>query len=92
MQILEAVESISRQRSIETVELALLQTLGDNFSEITEAELLTYELDQWWISISWAEGRLQNSKALQPASDIHKRLADAGLGNTGAHDQDFPAF
>ncbi|MFZ2320761.1 MAG: GGDEF domain-containing protein [Pseudomonas sp.] len=92
MQILEAVESISRQRSIETVELALLQTLGDNFSEITEAELLTYELDQWWISISWAEGRLQNSKALQPASDIHKRLADAAMANTEAHDQDLQAF
>lgn len=37
MQLLEAIESISRQRSVETVELALLQTLGQNFNEVEEA-------------------------------------------------------
>lgn len=92
MQLLEAVESISRQRSIETVELALMQTLGENFSEITEALLLTRQMDQWWISVSWAGGNLHSSKTLKPAGAMLSDLADAALGGAEANAGDFRAF
>lgn len=92
MQLLESVESISRQRSVETVELALLQTLGDNFAEITEAALLTQELGQWWVSVSWAAGGLQNSKELQPANPRFSQLAATALDSGKAHDADLKAF
>ena len=74
MQLLEAIESISRQRSVETVELALLQTLGQNFSEVEEA-LLVVEYDgRLWISSHWYAGRLCSSERLELLSDPQRLL------------------
>ncbi len=62
MELLEAVESISRQQSVDTVELALLQTLGENFSEISEVLLLLNEDGYWWITASWKSTRRSKSR------------------------------
>lgn len=69
MHLLEAIESISRQRSVETVELALLQTLGEHFTEVREAWLLVEHDQKIWISSRWQDSQLHHSERLERLRD-----------------------
>lgn len=92
MQILESVESISRQRSVEMVKLALLQTLGDNFAEISEAALLTRLADHWTCGSRWAQGRLLSNALHQPCEKRLNDLADQALLNSEASADAYRAY
>lgn len=87
MQLLEAIESISRQRSVETVELALLQTLGQHFAEVEEAMLLLEQDGRLWVSSYWQEGKLHFSDRLESLNDPRlQTVARESLTQGQAHE------
>ena len=93
MELLEAVESISRQQSVDTVELALLQTLGENFSEISEVLLLLNEDDCWWITASWRNGNIHSELRPDLLTEIRlSALATEALRDGSASDTDLLCF
>lgn len=93
MELLEAVEAISRQQSADIVELALLQTLGENFSDISEALLLLHEDGCWWVTAFWKDGQLHSEAPSALVTEIQlSALAADSLQKNTAKNNDFLCF